>query len=199
MPIPVKFIKSAVHGVDYPPGDRPEVALAGRSNAGKSSFLNMLTQSRIAKVSQEPGKTRLLNFFDVGRHYRIVDMPGYGYAARAGAEVEDWTTMVENYLTERQNLKGLLLVMDIRRDWTDDEGMLLEYMNRAGHPTKVLLTKIDQLKAQDIERRKKAILQQSGLREVWPISNTKRTGIEEVEESFFREWIHGDIKSRGPK
>jgi len=199
MPLPVKFLKSAVHGVDYPPSNRPEVALAGRSNAGKSSFLNVLTQSRIAKVSQEPGKTRLLNFFDVGQHYRIVDMPGYGFAARAGDEMREWTQMVEDYLVSRQNLTGLLLLMDVRREWDKDEAMLVEFMNRIGKPTLVIATKIDNLSKGEQAKHIKRLQAQSHQTKIWPVSSTEKMGVKEVEEHFFRQWIHAGTKAGAPK
>jgi len=194
MPLPVTFLKSAVHVVDYPKAERPEIALAGRSNSGKSSFLNALTRSKIAKVSQEPGKTRLLNFFDVGAHYRIVDMPGYGFAARGGEEIKQWTDMVETYLSTRDSLVGLILVIDIRRDWEPDEQQLLEFMNMVGRPTLVVLTKADRCSRQEIIDRATIIKKQSHLNEVWPISNSKLTNIEEVEEHFFSQWIKPKLK-----
>ena len=95
MPRPTRFLKSAVWPKDYPEADRPEIALIGRSNAGKSSLLNALVSQKAAKVSQTPGKTRLLNFFDFGDHYRLVDMPGYGFAARSGDEILAWEKMIK--------------------------------------------------------------------------------------------------------
>ena len=193
MPTPVKFLKSAVLAADYPDQKRPEVAVAGRSNAGKSSFINVLTNSKIAKVSQEPGKTRLLNFFDIGNFYRLVDMPGYGFASRSGSEMLQWQEMLETYLSSRENLVGLLLLMDIKRDWSDDEETLLSYMNSIGRETMVILTKDDRLKPAEIQRRCKEIKAQARVQQVWPISAQNDTGIEEVEEYFFRQWI----KSKG--
>ena len=119
-----KFLKSAVNQEDYPPSDRPEVALVGRSNAGKSSLLNALAGSKIAKVSQEPGKTRLLNFFDYGKQYRFVDMPGYGYASRSGSEILSWQEMITKYSDVRENLHGVVLIMDSARDWQEEESNL---------------------------------------------------------------------------
>lgn len=106
---------------DFPESKMKEIAMAGRSNAGKSSLINIWANTKIAKVSQSPGKTRLLNFFNMNNSYIIVDMPGYGYASRGGDEVTAWRKMVENYLKQRPQLAGLVLVMDIARDWEDDE------------------------------------------------------------------------------
>jgi GTP-binding protein len=189
MPIDVNFIKSAVLSRDYPNTKRPEVAIAGRSNAGKSSFLNCLTKSKIAKVSQEPGKTRLLNFFDVGEHYRLVDTPGYGFAARSGSEVLSWQEMIETYFSTRENFMGLILVMDIRRDWQSEEAMIVEYLNSAEKPLLVVLTKTDRCTRNEIALRKKNIGQASGVEQVWTASSLKDQGVEEIEEYFFKNWV----------
>jgi GTP-binding protein len=189
MAIDVKYLKSAVFAVDYPDTKRPEVAIAGRSNSGKSSFINSMTRSSIAKVSQEPGKTRLLNFFDVGNFYRIVDMPGYGFASRSGSEVNDWEVMVETYLSSRENFVGLLLIMDIRRDWSDEEALMVNFMHSMDKPVVVILTKEDQLKRQEIINRKKIIQRASGVEHIFSVSNSKYTGVKEAEDFFFKEWI----------
>src|SRR6478752_7250400 len=112
MPKTIQFIKSAVLPKDYPIHKMAEVAIAGRSNAGKSSFINALTRDKVAKVSSTPGKTRLLNFFNMADSYVLVDMPGYGFASRSNSEVLEWHEMIETYLMSRENLVGLILVMD---------------------------------------------------------------------------------------
>lgn len=116
MPAQVQYIKSAVFPQDYPQTKLVEIAFAGRSNAGKSSLINQISDSKIAHVSQTPGKTRLLSFFNVREKYILVDMPGYGFSKRAGDEQRTWEGMVETYIREREQLKGLILVMDIRRE-----------------------------------------------------------------------------------
>ncbi len=122
------FLKSAVRLDQCPQEDRPEVAFLGRSNSGKSSLINALTgRKTLAKVSSTPGKTRILNFFDFGPHYRLVEMPGYGFASRGGDEQRSWQRMIEDYLGGRQSLVGLVLIMDIRREMTEDEEMLMRY------------------------------------------------------------------------
>src|SRR4051812_11511852 len=122
----LQFLKSATKLSEFPRDERPEIAMVGRSNAGKSSVINTLAGGRLAKVSSTPGKTRLLNFFEHKEGYRVVDMPGYGFAVRSGDEVFSWRKMIESYLLERENLMGLMLIMDIRREWTDDEQMLMD-------------------------------------------------------------------------
>jgi GTP-binding protein len=184
----MQFLKSAVLPQDFPRPDRPEVAVSGRSNAGKSSFLNALAGKAVAKVSQNPGKTRLLNFFDFGEHYRFVDMPGYGYASRSGDEIREWTKMVEEYLEARDNLIGVLLLMDGRREWQDDEAMLVRFCETAGLRVLVVLTKGDKIPKKDQPKYMERISRKTGL-PVAMISSEKNWGLEEVEEYIFRHWI----------
>jgi len=185
----MKYLKSAVFPKDYPDMKRPEVAVAGRSNAGKSSFLNSIAKSKVAHVSQSPGKTRLLNFFDFGTHYRFVDMPGYGFAARSGDEIKDWTIMIETYLSTRENLQGLVVVMDIRREWQEEEETLKEFCDRIELPMCVLLTKSDKCSKKEIKDYQLKIQRASQLTDVFPISAQTNQGIDGVEEFIFRQWI----------
>lgn len=187
------YLKSAVFPADYPPMDRPEVAVAGRSNAGKSSFLNAIAddkgKKKVAYVSQMPGKTILLNFFDFGKHYRFVDMPGYGFAARNPAEVADWSKMIETYLGTRENLKGLVLLMDLRREWSEEEEMLKKFCNKMNLPICVLLTKADKCKPKERNEAQKRIRKSSQVSDVFLISSQINEGIKEAEAFIYREWI----------
>lgn len=185
----LQFIKSAVLPKDYPPPNRPELVVAGRSNAGKSSFLNALGSEPIAKVSQTPGKTRLLNFFEVGDKYRIVDTPGYGFSKRSGDEQAGWQEILENYFSLRQNLCGVLLLMDLRRDWEEDERLLHSYAFDMNIPIAVLLTKIDKVKTHEQLKHQQRIRKQSHIDDVFLISAPMDHGIEEVEDFAFRRWI----------
>ncbi len=185
----MKYLKSAVHPVDFPVADRPEVAIAGRSNAGKSSFLNIIAKSKVAHVSQTPGKTRLLNFFDFGLHYRFVDMPGYGFAARSGDEIVDWTRMIETYLSVRENLRGLVLIMDSRRDWSKDEEVLKKFCNKITLPMCVVLTKADKCTPKERAGFLKKIKKDSELENVFMTSAQTEEGIKQVEEFIYRDWI----------
>lgn len=185
----MKYLKSAVLPQDYPIADRPEVAVAGRSNAGKSSFLNVIAKSKAAYVSQAPGKTRLLNFFDFGDSYRFVDMPGYGFAARSGDEIQQWTQMIEIYLSTRENLRGLILLMDLRREWSEDEELLKKFCQRISMPICVLLTKADKCNQKERSQALQRIRKSSELKDVFVISSQTGAGVKEVEEFVYRDWI----------
>lgn len=149
----VRFLTSAPDLAEAPPADRPEVAFAGRSNAGKSSVLNCLTGSRqTAKVSKTPGRTQLLNFFDVQRigteplRGRIVDLPGYGYAKAGRAAQARWQAAVNHFLSARDSLTAVVLVMDIRHPLQPFDRELIDWAAASHMPLLVLLNKADKLK-----------------------------------------------------
>jgi GTP-binding protein len=185
----IKFIKSAVLPKDYPQTGLKEIAIAGRSNAGKSSFLNSIANSKIAKVSNTPGKTRLLNFFSRGDKYVIVDMPGYGFAARSGDEIREWHVMIENYLSTREHLAGLVLVMDSRREWTKDEELLKAYTDSRGLPLCVVLTKSDKLTRSESQKCLAAVKKAAAISAVFMTSALKKTGHKEAEDFLYENWI----------
>jgi GTP-binding protein len=189
MPKSIKFIKSAVLDKDYPVHKKVEVAIAGRSNAGKSSFINALSREKVAKVSSTPGKTRLLNFFEINDSYVLVDMPGYGFATRSGSEIMEWSQMIEIYLMTRQNLGGLLLVMDIRRDWTRDEELLKGFSDMRGFPIAVVLTKADKLTRNEKLKSVNNIRKKAKLDAVFPVSTLNKEGQDEVEQYVFDNWV----------
>lgn len=189
------FLTSAVNLQGCPADQVLEVAIVGRSNAGKSSLINAIAGARIAQVSSTPGKTRLLNFYQ-GPTYRLVDMPGYGFAARSGDEVRKWRNMIEPFLAARGNLVGLLLVMDVRRDWTDDEGNLIEWMAPRGLPAAVVLTKADKLSKSAALNRVREIKKQSGLENVMLASALKKTGLIELENFVFENWVKPELDRR---
>ena len=182
-----KYLASAWLKEHYPPADRSEVAMAGRSNAGKSSFLNAMFGQKLAKVSSTPGKTRSLNFFNFSS-YRWVDMPGYGFAARGYKEKEEWTKAIEMYLKERETLKGLVLIMDVRRDWTEDESNIIKWCEHYKKPALVLLNKADKLSRSQAMKRKTEIEKQSGVSALL-VSSLKKSGIEEAERFVYENWV----------
>ncbi|MBK8181402.1 MAG: YihA family ribosome biogenesis GTP-binding protein [Candidatus Competibacteraceae bacterium] len=141
-----RFLNSVNALSQLPPDTGREVAFAGRSNAGKSSALNLLTGQRgLARTSKTPGRTQLLNFFLVGPERYLVDLPGYGFAQVPDAIRRHWQALLERYLRERQALGGLLLLMDIRQPLTDLDRRLLDRLAARGLPVHVLLTKADKL------------------------------------------------------
>ncbi|HAL42119.1 MAG TPA: YihA family ribosome biogenesis GTP-binding protein [Gammaproteobacteria bacterium] len=140
------FLTSAPDLRRCPPGDCPEVAFAGRSNAGKSSVLNELTGNRkTAKVSKTPGRTQLLNFFDVRTGGRMVDLPGYGYAKAGRDAQQNWQKAVNHYLSYREALVGIVLVMDIRHPNQAFDQELLQWSHDSELPVHILLNKADKL------------------------------------------------------
>lgn len=196
----IQFMTSAAGPEGFPASDCPEIAIAGRSNSGKSSFLNQLTRARknTAKVSQAPGKTRLLNFFNVGEFakgaksptwkYRWVDMPGYGFASRSGDEVNSWTELIEGYLSDRPNLVGAVLIIDIRRDWIEDEENLRAFFNSLNIPFCLALTKKDKMTEAQVRNRIKYFEKVSGVK-AFAVSNLKNTGGEDVDNYCYKQWV----------
>jgi len=141
-----KFINSSPHLRDTPPDQGLEVAFAGRSNAGKSSAINTLTrQNSLARISKTPGRTQMLNFFEINERQRFVDLPGYGYAKVPVAVKEQWHKLMETYLTQRQSLCAIILVMDVRHPLTEFDWQMVEWCEHTGLPLHVLLTKSDKL------------------------------------------------------
>jgi GTP-binding protein len=180
----VNFMKSASEFDGCPPPTQPEVAFIGRSNAGKSSVINSICGRKIAKVSSTPGKTTLLNFFEINEKFRIVDLPGYGYASRSKTDRKSWQPMIEEYLSDRENLVGLFLVMDIRRSWTDDEAQLVDWLAIHERPVFLILNKSDKLKKNEIARQVAKIQKASGAQEILITSVLERSGVDEVRKKI---------------
>ena len=154
-----QFLVGASRFAECPPGDTPEVAFVGRSNAGKSSMLNRLTGSkRLARVSKTPGRTRMLNFFDIEGGGRFVDLPGYGYANASKSARRLWSQAIDDYLTRRADLAALVLVMDARHPLQPFDCQMLDWAQSTGTPMLAVLNKCDKLKqgARDLARRKVA-------------------------------------------
>lgn len=142
----MKFLVSAGISGGLPPQDMPELAFAGRSNVGKSSALNALAnRKRLAFVSKTPGRTQTINFFDLGGHARLVDLPGYGYARVPQAVRAQWDLLVGGYIASRHALAGIVVLMDARRPFTPHDEQLLEWLRPAGRRLLVLLSKCDKL------------------------------------------------------
>lgn len=149
MPFRIKsatYLKSVVDLKGLPRDRLPEVAFAGRSNVGKSSALNRLVNVKsLAKISSTPGKTRMINFFLINKNLYFVDLPGYGYARAPKSMQKSWGKLVEDYLKERENLKGTVLLVDSRRGPMEPDLQLLEWLDYYGLSKLIVLTKKDKL------------------------------------------------------
>jgi GTP-binding protein len=142
-----KFVLSANSGGQFPPDTGAEVAVAGRSNAGKSSAINVIVNRRqFARTSKTPGRTQLVNFFELRTGQKLVDLPGYGFAKVSEAMRRHWGQLMQEYFESRHCLNGLILVADIRRQLTDFDRQMIEFADAVSLPVHVLLTKADKLK-----------------------------------------------------
>ncbi|MFP4478164.1 MAG: ribosome biogenesis GTP-binding protein YihA/YsxC [Candidatus Izemoplasmatales bacterium] len=154
-----EFITSAVETDQYPKDNLPQIVFSGRSNVGKSSFINSLLQRKnIARVSQTPGKTRLINFFLINEAFYFVDIPGYGYAKVNHAEMIRFATMIDEYLQSKQARLAVLL-LDIRREPNEDDLLMYDYFKSFGYDILLVLTKADKLSNNQIAKQKKIIKQ----------------------------------------
>jgi GTP-binding protein len=159
-----EFIKSAVKPSQYPPADPPEIAFAGRSNVGKSSLINkLLNRRRLVKTSSTPGRTQLINFFSINENFTFVDLPGYGYAKAPLHIRKTWGPMVETYLSSRKTLKGVVLIMDIRRIPREGERDLINWLNHYRIASILVLTKIDKLSKTKQGKQRKEIAESLSL------------------------------------
>ena len=189
------FMISAPTLAQCPPDFGSEVAFAGRSNAGKSSSINTLTQnSRLARTSKTPGRTQLINFFGLhnGTDQKLVDLPGYGYAKVPEKVKLEWQRHLSEYLLNRQALRGIVLVMDIRHPLTEFDQMMLEWADKVDKPVHILLTKADKLKKGAAKKAllevKQALHEWEDLVSVQQFSALKREGIPELRKKL-DEWL----------
>ncbi len=178
-----KFIKSLVDGYGEFNMILPEVALVGRSNVGKSSLINFLTnQTKLAKVSKNPGKTKLVNYFLLNNGFYLVDLPGYGFANVSKQEQQQWNMRIQNYFEQSRMLKGLIILFDIRRELTNNDYDMIEYANYFHIPYIILATKADKLAKSKRKnaclRIRKKILSYEG--EILPVSSEANIGRDEV-------------------
>lgn len=188
-----RFLTSAGKFSQCPPDSGAEVAFAGRSNAGKSSAINTLTeQTKLARTSKTPGRTQLLNFFAVTEQQRLVDLPGYGFAKVPIAVKERWHQQLDDYLRRRQSLRGLILLMDIRHPLQPFDLMMLEWGEQTGMPVHILLTKADKLKKGPANNQllqvRKALSDTQGRVSVQLFSALKQTGTQELHK-VLNNWL----------
>ncbi len=179
-----EFIISVAEAAKIPDYGMPEIAIAGKSNVGKSSFINFLTnQKKLAKTSSEPGRTRLLNYFKINNgEYCFVDLPGYGYAKVNKTDKKKWGGLVETYLQQSCNLINVFVLVDIRHEPTEDDKLMVRYLYSTGIPFTLIATKSDKLSRAQ-QQKCRAIVANSlgvGTKDIILTSSLSKTGKEEV-------------------
>lgn len=187
-----KFLTSASQSKQFPEVDAIEVAFAGRSNSGKSSAINALCDIKnLARISKTPGRTQLINFFTLDEQRYLVDLPGYGYAKVPEKIRREWQKLMENYLSKRENLYGLVIIMDIRHPLKEYDLQMLDWCQHYETPTHILLTKADKLKRgpalQSLANVKKALKAEDLPASVQIFSALKGTGLDELQAKL-NEW-----------
>lgn len=154
----VEMVISAVRPEQYPEGGLPEFALAGRSNVGKSSFINrMIGRKSMARISSKPGKTQTLNFYKIEEQLFFVDVPGYGYAKVSKTEREAWGKMIERYITGREELRAVVQIIDLRHPPTQDDIMMYDFMKHYEIPCIIIATKADKIPKGKWDKHKKIV------------------------------------------
>lgn len=184
-----ELVISAVSKKQYPTEPLPEIALAGRSNVGKSSFINKIIQRKaLARTSSKPGKTQTLNFYKINDAYSFVDVPGYGYAKVSKKEREKWGKMMEEYFAERENLNMAVLIIDIRHDPTEDDVTMYDFLKHFDLPVTVIATKLDKIKRGQRAKHLKRIIEVLELEEedtVIPFSAETGEGKEDAWKAIY--------------
>jgi GTP-binding protein len=174
----------AVKPEQYPQDGLPEVAFVGKSNVGKSSLINaMVNRNAYARVSGTPGKTRTLNFYKIEEALYFVDLPGYGYAKAPKSQMEKWGSMIENYLLKRQQLKRIILLLDIRHEPGANDRMMYDWLKHYNHTIIIVATKSDKLKRSQTQRHVSIIRKALGMEAgeiILPFSSEHKTGRDEL-------------------
>ena len=183
----VKQTSLAAVGVkfeQYPNDGKPEIAFAGKSNVGKSTLINaMLGRKALARTSQNPGKTRTINFYDVNQELYVVDLPGYGYAKAPKTEIEKWGKMIESYLEKRKTLVGIILLIDIRHEPSKNDVMMYDWLIHYGYDIIIAATKADKLNRSQIPKHLSIIKKSLHLRpqdKLIPFSGVTKAGVFEL-------------------
>ncbi|MBY0490807.1 MAG: ribosome biogenesis GTP-binding protein YihA/YsxC [Gemmatimonadaceae bacterium] len=184
-----------------PPAELPEIAFAGRSNVGKSSLLNKLMKRKaFARVSNTPGRTREIHFFNVNREFVLADLPGYGYARISKERKAEWRPLIEGYLRESPVLRGVVQLLDVRHDPTDDDLQMLDFLADLGVPTIFAFTKTDKLRKAEVAPRVKQLCDTLGLEvdQVVPFSAQTGAGRDELASAVVSVLALPDWRSAQP-
>ena len=193
----VDFFISAVRKSQYPTDEKPEFLLVGRSNVGKSSFINSIIERRnLAKVSGKPGKTQTLNFYNVNEDFYLVDVPGYGYANVSKEVQQKFGIMIEDYLEVRDNLKYVFMLVDYRIKPTQDDLLMYNFLKYHNLPVVIVATKLDKVSKNQREKQTKLITDTLNISEndrLILFSNRTKTGKKEVQD-IIEEIVYGKIE-----
>jgi GTP-binding protein len=184
-----EFVTSATKPSQYPPEGLPEIAFAGRSNVGKSSLINVLVnRKRLVKTSSTPGRTQLVNFFDINDYFTFVDLPGYGYAKVPASVRKKWGPMIETYLSGRNTLKGVVVILDIRRTPREEEHNLIAWLEHYTIASILVLTKADKLSKTKLTKQRAAVARSLALdvSDLILFSAKSRKGREDVWQAIER-------------
>jgi ribosome biogenesis GTP-binding protein YsxC/EngB len=176
-----RFVKSATQPDDFPRDQRPEIAFCGRSNIGKSSLLNTLTDARgLARTSSSPGRTQTINFFLINDRIYFVDLPGYGYAKVPKVVKEKWGVMIEGYLRDREQLKLALMLVDSRMPPMESDVMMKQWLDHHRIPNAVVLTKIDKISRNQLNQALRTGARTLKTKEIIPFSAVTHSGKDEI-------------------
>lgn len=186
-----EFVISAVKRHQYPIDNRAEIAFVGRSNVGKSSIINALTNRRhLAKIGKTPGKTRLINFFIINDDFHLVDLPGYGYAKVSKTEQASWGKIIETYLYGREELKKVVLLVDARHKPSADDITMYEWIKHYGYNVVVVATKKDKISNNDLKKQEKLIKETLKLgdeEKLYMFSSANKKGRDELVDYLFED------------
>lgn len=182
----IEFMLSAASPKQYPVPDRPEIALAGRSNVGKSSFINTMTNhKKIARISSKPGKTQQLNYYNLDNSLYLVDVPGYGYAKVSKTERSRWQKQLADYFIQRENLEAVFLLVDFRHRPSKDDINMKDFLDQCQVPYSIIATKADKVKKNQWHNHLQAIKEDLDLvteDQILPYSSANREGRDEAWE-----------------
>ncbi len=182
-----KLLISAAGKNQWPDSELPEIVLAGKSNVGKSSLINtLLNRKSLAYVGKTPGKTRLLNFYEVNQQFMMVDVPGYGFAQRSQKELIDFGTMMEDYFGERKQLRVCIQIIDLRHGPSKDDLVMLDYVRSNGIPVLIVATKQDQCNQSETSKNRKMISEKCNvpMNQIVLFSSKTRRGRDELMEKI---------------
>ena len=190
-----KFEISAVKPAQYPKSNLPEIVLVGKSNVGKSSFINtMINRKKLARTSSEPGKTRQINFYNIDNSFYFVDLPGYGYSKMSKKEQEQVGKFIEQYLSNREQISLIIFLVDIRHNPTENDKLMYDYVIRSGLPCVILANKADKIAVTKVDTAVKNLqkkLNPIGDITTLPFSAERRVYMEDVWKEI-EHWLKGE-------